>query len=88
MTGTVLTARLAFPFVVVRKGRSMLPRFRHATTEEATAEAERRVAQDGGETYLVLQEVLRVQSSSSARPPRADEPGDHAPRSPGSKGGA
>ena len=87
MTGIHLQARLSFPFLVVRKGRSILPRFRHATIEEASTEAERRATQCRGETYLVLQEVLRVQSTSSAQAPRAEEPGGNAPRSPGSHRG-
>ena len=88
MTSVRTQARLSFPFLVVRKGRTLLPRFRHATIEEASTEAERRASECQGETYLVLEEVLRIQSTNSARPPRAGEPGDHAPRSPGSKGGA
>lgn len=88
MTGLTFQARLAFPFLVVRKGKTILPKFRQATIEEATAEAERRARIEQGGTYLVLQEVLRVQSSSSAQAPRAEEPGGNPPVSPGSNGGA
>jgi len=87
MTGLTLTARLAFPFLVVRKGKSLLPRFRHATMDEAMDEAQRRATERPGETYLVLQEVLRVHSKS-AQAPRVDEPGGNVPRRPAQNGRA
>ena len=77
MAGVTLTARLSYPFAVVRKGKGLLPRFRHATIDEATAEAERRAADRPGETFLVMQEVLRVRSQSKtlATPSPVLEPG-------------
>ena len=75
MQSITLTARLSYPFAVVRKGRGGLPRFRHATIDEATAEAERRAADRPGDTYLVMQEVLRVRTQSPTSPTSVEEPG-------------
>ena len=74
MPGLKIIARLSYPFLVIRKGRAQLPSFRHATIEEATAEAKRRATDQPGQTYLVLQEILRT-STDSAPAPRAEEPG-------------
>jgi hypothetical protein len=87
MVGATLTARLSYPFAVVRKGKEALPRFRHATIEEAAAEAERRANARPGATFLVMQEVLRVRSEFEppAAPSPVLEPGASCPHgSPGS----
>ena len=81
MADVTLTARLSYPFAVVRKGKGYLPRFRHATIDEATSEAERRAADRPGETYLVMQEVLRVRSGSPTSPSSVMEPGGACPPS-------
>jgi hypothetical protein len=74
MASLRIITRLSYPFLVVRKGRTQLPSFRHATLEEATSEAERRANDQPGQTYLVLQEVLRA-TTDPAPAPRAEEPG-------------
>lgn len=99
MTGVRLTVPNAHTFMVARKGRTMrhsstLPRLRYETLDAAATAAETEAAANPGRVMIVFQEVLRAKAEASDPIPAADaprrsgEPGDHAPRSPGSKGGA
>lgn len=99
MTDVRLTVPNGHVFMVARKGRTLrpgstLPRTRYGTLDEAATEAEAQAAADPGRVMIVFQEVLRAKAEASdiptavSSPRRSAEPGDHAPRSPGSKGGA
>ncbi|WP_311270521.1 hypothetical protein [Sphingobium sp. WCS2017Hpa-17] len=95
MTDVRLTVPTAHTFMVARKGRtvrpgSTLPRLRYQTLDEAATEAELQAAANPGRVMIVFQEVLRAKAEASDPIPAADaprrpgEPGEQAPRSPGS----
>ncbi|QGP80027.1 hypothetical protein [Sphingobium sp. CAP-1] len=89
MSEAKIKARQDYPYVVARAG-GKLPRFRFQDVGEAGEDAERQSQQRPGATFIVMKEIARVSTPiPAANPPRRSaEPGDHAPRSPGSKGGA
>lgn len=98
MTDVRLTVPNGHTFMVTRKGRTMrpgstLPRTRYQTLDAAATEAEVQAAAAPGTVMIVFQEVLRAKAEADPipaanAPRRSGEPGDHPPRSPGSKGGA
>ncbi len=87
----VITHRASYAFMAWRRNPERDPRFRLQTEGEAMEQAERLARQRPGSTYIVMREIARVcfNPIPAANPPmRSGEPGDYAPRSPGSKGGA
>ena len=90
MSSAIITHRESFAYMAWRRNPQRDPRFRLQTEDEAMEQAERLARQRPGSTYIVMREIARVTISNSVptanSPGRLVEPGDHAPRSPGSKG--
>lgn len=86
MSAPTIKPRDGYPYAVVRAG-GKLPRFLFQAIGDAGLDAERQSRERPGTTFIVMKEVARVSFNPipAANTPR---PGDHAPRSAGSKGGA
>lgn len=72
MSAAGVTPRQSYAFMVWRKSGGRPPRFRHETLISAVTEAERLAAERPGGTFVVLQELCRVQAPAAASKP---EPG-------------
>lgn len=89
--GMIARDRISYAFAVWRKSNRPMPTMRLETQAEAEAEAEQKARANPGKTFIVFREIKRFRflPPAATAPKRgADEPGDHAPRSPGSKGQA
>lgn len=64
MTSLTITAREAFAFMVIEKGR-WAPTERFNTFDDAYAELQRQAAANPGTTFIVARELLRAKGSEA-----------------------